>query len=602
MREAFPTWGGVARQAAELSVAEEATLERIGRLPLIPARHLLPVSGGGSRAALYRCVASLARRGLIIVVPGPVSSGGPRQRLLLLGNGGLAVLGYRRGVEPAALAHLWGLDRAGLDALARELPAVLAGYELLALLSCALSRCVDVARWRRRWRPGSQPDAGGVARGISLAAYATLAWTSDGGQQVERAYVLVADTGGLSPAALRLSLARAGKQLRTTGKNGPDVVIATTSDRRVEAWSAVLERVSASPHGGPLVARVATWETWRSGRVSAPRGGPTHADPAPEHALACLRPADQRQSWVCTPRPIPLARVRAGVVRWDLGAGERAALDLIGRHAFLPTPGLGEILGKTARWARERRNALVSRGLVRVVPAHELPASAPRGSELLEATGTGLATLAGILGVPLAAAVRYHGLAGGGEGVAMGPRRALLAHLAHTLGTDAVFGALARSARGQRGGALLEWRNAAACAQGRVRPDGYGLLRLGQREHGFFLEFDRGTVRPAALRAKLAAYQRLRASARATRQFDSFPTLLIVTLGPSAEDRLADAITAADTGAAAPLAALLTTTAWIEAHPEGALGPIWRQPRSTTRCRWPRAAVGRREREVHRAG
>ena len=38
---------------------------------------------------------------------------------------------------------------------------------------------------------------------------------------------------------------------------------------------------------------------------------------------------------------------------------------------------------------------------------------------------------------------------------------------------------------------LLEWRGAAACAHGRLRPDGYGLVRLGQRQHGFFLEFDR---------------------------------------------------------------------------------------------------------------
>jgi len=80
--------------------------------------------------------------------------------------------------------------------------------------------------------------------------------------------------------------------------------------------------------------------------------------------------------------------------------------------------------------------------------------------------------------------VRHHGLAGGGPASAIGPRRALLAHLTHTFGADRVFATIARLARGQRDGALLEWRNAAACGRSRMQPDGYGLLRLGGREFG----------------------------------------------------------------------------------------------------------------------
>jgi Replication-relaxation len=111
-----------------------------------------------------------------------------------------------------------------------------------------------------------------------------------------------------------------------------------------------------------------------------------------------------------------------------------------------------------------------------------------------------------------------------------------------TLGADAVFAALARAARAQRNGGLVEWRNAAACAHGRVRPDGYGLVRLGRRDYGFFLEFDRGTMRPAALRAKFTAYHRYRASGRAVRDYDGFPTILVTTQGPGAEERVADAV------------------------------------------------------------
>jgi len=50
---------------------------------------------------------------------------------------------------------------------------------------------------------------------------------------------------------------------------------------------------------------------------------------------------------------------------------------------------------------------------------------------------------------------------------------------------------------------------------GRIRPDGYGLIRLGQREYGFFMEFDRGTVRAAPLRATFAAGYLVQVSARA---------------------------------------------------------------------------------------
>ncbi|MDQ6673884.1 MAG: replication-relaxation family protein, partial [Chloroflexota bacterium] len=239
---------------------------------------------------------------------------------------------------------------------------------------------------------------------------------------------------------------------------------------------------------------------------------------------------------------------------------------------------------------------LLKRGLARVVEPDELGSAVQSQRELLELTVEGLRMLAGYAGLSLAAAVRHHGLTGGGPGTPVGPRRALLANLAHTLGADAVFAAIARAARTRRDGSLVEWRNAAACAHGRVRPDGYGLLRLGRREYGFFLEFDRGTVRPAALRAKFAAYHRYRASARAARDYDGFPTILVVTHGPGAEYRVADAILATDGGQAAPLGVLLTT-AELLARVDGKLfGPIWRTPGHAARaCSWPPSGLAVRE-------
>jgi Replication-relaxation len=302
--------------------------------------------------------------------------------------------------------------------------------------------------------------------------------------------------------------------------------------------------------------------------------------------LASLRSQRERPPWTSAPRPIPQDEVAVGVRTWDLAPRNRAVLDLTGRHPFLPAGVLADVLGWEVRSVRAAQAVLVQRGLARVVLPPELPRAVGGGADLLELTVDGLRLLAGYLGLSLASAVRHHGLAGGGPAMPVGPRRALVNRLAHTLGADAIFAALARAARNQRG-ELLEWRNAAACAHARVRPDGYGLLKLGRREHGFFLEFDRGTVRPAALRAKFVAYHRYCSSGRAAREYDGLPVVLVVTVGPAAEDRIADAVVAVHGACGGPLSIFVTTTAWIAVNADGILGRIWCRPGSPGRLRWP---------------
>jgi protein involved in plasmid replication-relaxation len=194
----------------------------------------------------------------------------------------------------------------------------------------------------------------------------------------------------------------------------------------------------------------------------------------------------------------------------------------------------------------------------------------------------------------LASAVSRHGLAGGGPESPIGTRRTLLAHLDHTVGADAVFGVLARAARAQPGGALVEWRNAAACAHGRLRPDGYGVIHVGRHQYGFFLEFDRGTVRSAPLRAKFAAYHRYLASARAAREFDGPPSVVVVTVGPGAEDRIADAVMATEVGQPGRLPLLLTTVDLLTTAEHGPFDCVWRIPGERIgRCAWPGAVRAR---------
>jgi Replication-relaxation len=173
----------------------------------------------------------------------------------------------------------------------------------------------------------------------------------------------------------------------------------------------------------------------------------------------------------------------------------------------------------------------------------------------------------------------------------MGARRTLAWRLAHTVGADGVFVGLAagarRAAAAGRDDALLEWRGPAACARGRVRPDGYGLYRHAGHLYGFFLEYDRGTMRPGEYRAKFAAYHDAWASGRFEREYDGLPTILVVTSGPGPERRIAGAIAAAGVGREPPLPVLLTTTGRIESDRSGLPGPIWREPGRSARRHWP---------------
>src|SRR5690606_1438107 len=97
----------------------------------------------------------------------------------------------------------------------------------------------------------------------------------------------------------------------------------------------------------------------------------------------------------------------------------------------------------------------------------------------------------------------------------IGARRALLKNLAHALAVDGIFINLIRTAeRFSAAGwddALLEWRNAAACSRGHLRPDGYGV------------------------------YHRYHETGRFTRDYRGFPTILMVTTTEAAEERIARA-------------------------------------------------------------
>jgi hypothetical protein len=430
------------------------------------------------------------------------------------------------------------------------------------------------------------------------------------------------------------------------------LIIAATGEQRARAWRQVLDDACAFRREAPLAATVLTWSELRAGAadldallsgraVGAPEpvGSDPHSRPvsgrerwSPSRGAPPLRPVPQLIGPTLAPPPaahadtgsrrqradLPLPEA-AGAAAVGLMDTDRVFLDLAGRHAFLPSACLPALFGWSRAAAFRSRGRLISRGLLRLAGPEDVPGPVAL-QEPVELTAAGVVVVTAQLGLPVGQAARYVGLAGGGPGeLAVGAapctvgarhaqsqrwlaparraRRRLLRHVEHTLGADAVFVELAATARALAAtgvdAGLEEWRGPAACTRGPVRPDGYAILRLRGRRFGFFLEYDRGTERPAHHLAKLDAYYAYRDTERYARDYDGFPTILVVASDTDAEQRIAAVAASSAVGRSVPLPLLLTCE-WRYrgdglriAHPDGLLGPVWRAPESPRRRRWP---------------
>jgi hypothetical protein len=115
------------------------------------------------------------------------------------------------------------------------------------------------------------------------------------------------------------------------------------------------------------------------------------------------------------------------------------------------------------------------------------------------------------------------------------------------------------------------------------------MIRRGGALYGFFLEYDRGTMSARDYGEKWAAYYNYRDSGDYERDYDGFPTILVVTTNNTSEERIARSARAASVGRWQPLPLLLTCEWRISrdpANPHGLLGPIWRSPDDRTRRVW----------------
>ncbi|HVC33233.1 MAG TPA: replication-relaxation family protein, partial [Chloroflexota bacterium] len=589
-------WRDAERNCAVLRShpADRRNLLLLARLPLAPARLIQRLEGATGGASVYRSLARLAKAELVTGLRVPLRPGSA-PRLLFLTDLGLAAIALDQRIDVRDLARRNRLRTTDLLALLPGLPHILAAYELLGLLATSRPGRPNLLAWERPWRRRGERRGAKRSVSVSLPAYAALSWDDAWG-----AFLLVPDLGTFPLRLYRHTLRRLLTLRQNLGDELPLLVVSTTGAERARVWRELLDDVARDGRSDPLAARVATWETASVDLAGPwPDVGPgalaltARMGSPPLHPRKSLPPGRRIPCHVGDDLMRPPATggaARVSLAATYLSPEDHRLLALIGHHPFLPLSAMADVLGWTPAVTWNRCRYLVELGLARHVEAGEGGAKEATIG-LAELTRDGLRLVASSQGLPLAMAVRENGLIGGGPVEPVGGRHQLLAHLAHTLGADAVFVTLIASTRRQ-GGALLEWRNAAACARGRVRPDGYGLFRDGQQGYGFFLEYDRGTMGERALLTKFSAYYEYRDSGRYRRDYVGFPTILVVAVDNAAEERLARAARYAAIGRPLPIRALLTTEWRISSDREshaGLLGRIWREPHAAFHDRqsWP---------------
>lgn len=600
MNRATWTWrdADAAPRAVASCPGDRRTLLLLAHLPLLSAAVMARLAGLQGPESVDRGLRRLVAAGLIADLR-PAVQPGHSPRLWYLTDLGLATVARDQGVDPLSLARRNRLRRDELLALLPGLPQLVATYELLGALATARPGPPDLLAWERPWqRRYSRPTAKAPVT-VALPAYAALAWGETAGG------VLLVPDRGTAPLWLYRPVLDHLLLLRGLGTGEcPALAIATTAPDRAAAWRELLEAVRRARGEAPLAAGVVTWDALRADPSVLTQDVP--AAEAPERLIrqVCVAGLRVRRPGGSLPRLVgdapltPTARAgrlaRPGGVALRLSPSDRALLDLVARHPFLPPASLALVLDRPVSTVSRSCTRLREAGLLRLLEPEEAGAAGANAA-LTEVTAEGLALVAAQQGLTPAVAVRANGLAGGGPERAFGARQTLVRQLAHTLGADACFVRLVATARERAAtgadDALIAWQSAAACGRGHLRPDGYGIYRHRGRLSGFFLEYDRGTMSARDCRQKFTAYYDYWTNGRFARDSRGFPTVLAVATDDTAEARLDRAARAAAVGRGLALPLLLTSEWRIDApdNPDGLLGPIWHEAGAvfSDRRRWP---------------
>jgi hypothetical protein len=583
---------GLPGRPRQLGRGARASLRLLETCPLVPFGAFVHLVGLRSRTSAYQQLARLRHAGLAEVrrVNLGYLLGERRVGLWMITDEGRRALRaagphpLAADVDPQGCLVATGSNRRPRVDRDDDLPILVAAYRVLALLvveRTAAGSPVDVCAWERPWiRAVWFPLRRQLLRVTVPAGAVLVSRVLSAGVWVAHrkpVTVLLLPDLGTTPVARYREMLRRLVSLREAqfeeGLADPQELVIVTPDpdrkgTRSKAWLQLLERVARRQEQPLFPARVLDWE--QTAEVLS--AGPAPRRPRGDSSLERF-PGDGIGEAPAASR----------------APARQQLLHLIGRHPFLIVDQLALLLGTTTARIKRIEQELIEMGWLRRIEQDEWPDGAIglRGDEcralgLVEITLVGRRRLASWLGLDPAVASRYHGLIGNARGQA-GRRRRLLRTLAHTLGANAVFVALATAADAARrqGGTdhLADWRGAAACERRICKPDGYGSYVRNGVSYGFFLEYDRGTESARRYSAKLRAYYWYRDSGQAARDYQGFPTLLFVTTDSRAEQQIAEqAYRAWSVRGCEPLPILITTTDQITSQPQGILGAIWRTP------------------------
>jgi hypothetical protein len=154
--------------------------------------------------------------------------------------------------------------------------------------------------------------------------------------------------------------------------------------------------------------------------------------------------------------------------------------------------------------------------------------------------------------------------------------------LAHRLGVNAFFCALAEVSRSHDGHCLVTWRpeHWVRTEAAEAKPDGFGRYLHPGGASEFYLEYDRGTEGLGALARKLEGYLRLAAGWTREQELSGFPNLLVIVPEGVREGEVGSALRHA-IGTLHVSNALATSFPLYAASEDGlselgVLGPAWR--------------------------
>lgn len=588
-------WRDAEQAAARLTPAERETLRMLIRLPFADVTLLTHLDGLSGGAATYRRVSRLRSTGLVAALRPPIDVG-HSPALLYLTDLGLAVIAVAERVAPDAIIRSFRLSRGDLQRRLRGLRQLCAVYAMLGAVARSDQGWPRLKVWEQPYRRNVHVPTTKSRIALEIPACALLGWDDR-----VCAYLLQPDLGTSDLRAFRPMLHRLHRVRGVMG--GLPLLVIAAPRRRYDAWDDLVRDIASSRRDTPIAAWIARWESLDADLEGMTASGRSREIP-PGFAVrsVSLEVLDPQSPDAPLPHPVgdPTAgsrrtcgtTARLAQFACQMSPSDSYFLHTVGRHPFLPLDGLATVLGWSRGRIRLRCKELVQRGLVRMLDQCE---SRHDMSDLPELTGDGLRLMASELGFPLHRAVLTEGLAGGGPDESIGRRRNLVRNLAHTLGADAVFvhlyGLARRRASTGADDRVVQWSGPAACAHGRVRPDGYGIYQHAGTVCHFFLEYDRGTSGVHGLLRKLHAYYDYLETGRFQRDFQRFPDILVVTTSNAAEARFARAARLASIGRLARLPLLLTTE-WRNvddpANRDGLLGAVWRGPDDSfdQRRRW----------------